>query len=1162
MHFGHKNFVLFLLLSLFSGAVSAVPFEVTHTRDDGSAGSLRWALNEAAANGSATRDEITFNIAGADPSIVLLSALPELSSNLLIDGTTQPGARFGVSDARIRLVIPPNRAVLTGLRGVKLTNVAVYGLFIDKPVFTANDSQLQNQAGPAGIQIHNSKNIDIGAVGKGNMVRNMYRDIDVGFEFMGLSTDLTDETLLMENVRIVNNIVGLDLTGDTKAALQFSLIYANRVRNLTVSDNSVGGKIFYSDVANAATYKLGKLTFAGNRVGLNFAGTAALGTFPFSSIDECMSISSDLAEECEVTGNILTGGRDGLTLSVKCFFKIRSNKFGTDRAGNVIGLAHSAIILSNSSGGGIVGGATDVEGNVFKGCFSHQYPGYEAVGVIQNAHTAKVELNRNIFECNYNHYSYQANTALTGVEVAISNRGSTLIEGTATPNAQVSLYYSKSCKFCEPGEYFRTVTANAAGIWSFSGTLQEHNIIASATLHGATSEFSSIKADYAPSDLKITMVCGTQKGSISGISYKNARGYTWYTGNGQILSTQKNISGLNAGFYYLQITDGYCNAQTELFEIKDVTVSMSAGMTITPATCNTPDKTSNRDGSITGITASGTRFEWRDTKDVLVNTNTAVSDLLSAPGGLYTLTIFSEAYCSRKFGPFAIPVQGNPAIDASNVTIVPATCGRNNGSIKGLRLPSGTFTTSVWYDENKNPIQQFIDLSDVGPGRYTLQLSGGSLCGSVASAVIEIPEKDAITIDESGAVSSLAACNGQGGSVRGIAVSGATSVEWLNVAGTVVSQTAVLENVTPGTYVLVARNPGCSKQSKEYVIGRANGTIYPDYKVVALDPSCNTASGSLEVLTGTGLQPRSIRWVGPSGTTVGSGKVVNGLAAGIYSLMLTDEFGCEDLYRSVTLKAVAPLQFNAFAAAVTDDACNFGTGSVKNLVVTGGVPPYTYFWTDATGKELAKTADLAGLKAGVYIFHAVDALGGPCNAITRNYTIADRQNGLTPPVLKDVELCAPGDARIVVTEPKPGIYRLFESLTASIPMRENTTGLFTVRVSGDTPFYIEYAAGSCTSIRTPVTVRINDKGFKIAGSFTPNSDGINDTWTIDNIQSYPNAEVRVFNREGAVVFESVGYAQPFDGRRRGSELPAGTYYYLIDLRSNCRPLSGSLTMIR
>ncbi|WP_352432910.1 PKD domain-containing protein [Mucilaginibacter sp. PAMB04274] len=84
----------------------------------------------------------------------------------------------------------------------------------------------------------------------------------------------------------------------------------------------------------------------------------------------------------------------------------------------------------------------------------------------------------------------------------------------------------------------------------------------------------------------------------------------------------------------------------------------------------------------------------------------------------------------------------------------------------------------------------------------------------------------------------------------------------------------------------------------------------------------------------------------------------------------------------------------------------------------------------------------------------------------------------------------------------------------------------------------------------------------IFNTFTPNGDGNNDFWKIPNMEAYPKATVEVFNRNGSKVFNSVGYPVPWDGRYNGSDLPAATYYYIINLKNGKPVLSGPVTIIR
>jgi YVTN family beta-propeller protein len=75
---------------------------------------------------------------------------------------------------------------------------------------------------------------------------------------------------------------------------------------------------------------------------------------------------------------------------------------------------------------------------------------------------------------------------------------------------------------------------------------------------------------------------------------------------------------------------------------------------------------------------------------------------------------------------------------------------------------------------------------------------------------------------------------------------------------------------------------------------------------------------------------------------------------------------------------------------------------------------------------------------------------------------------------------------------------------------------------------IVYGAGSVNYNLTymPGTMTIQSLFLIIPNTFTPNGDGINDTWNIENLESYPNSSVNIFNRWGQKLYASIGYPVP------------------------------------
>ena len=72
----------------------------------------------------------------------------------------------------------------------------------------------------------------------------------------------------------------------------------------------------------------------------------------------------------------------------------------------------------------------------------------------------------------------------------------------------------------------------------------------------------------------------------------------------------------------------------------------------------------------------------------------------------------------------------------------------------------------------------------------------------------------------------------------------------------------------------------------------------------------------------------------------------------------------------------------------------------------------------------------------------------------------------------------------------------------------------------------------------------------IVSFFSPNSDGINDTWQVKEIERYPNNQVWIFTRTGYEVFNAQNYRNDWSGTQNGNPLPEGSYYYRIDLDGN------------
>jgi gliding motility-associated-like protein len=96
-----------------------------------------------------------------------------------------------------------------------------------------------------------------------------------------------------------------------------------------------------------------------------------------------------------------------------------------------------------------------------------------------------------------------------------------------------------------------------------------------------------------------------------------------------------------------------------------------------------------------------------------------------------------------------------------------------------------------------------------------------------------------------------------------------------------------------------------------------------------------------------------------------------------------------------------------------------------------------------------------------------------------------------------------------------------------------------------------------------VSVNIRCDGLIIYNGMSPNGDGINDGFTIDGLEDYPNTQVRVYNRWGNQVYENLDYTEKnkWDGTWQGKFVPDGTYFYQVVL-NNGEKFTGYLQIHR
>ncbi|QEC77261.1 gliding motility-associated C-terminal domain-containing protein [Mucilaginibacter ginsenosidivorax] len=1144
-HMGRRALLLLLFLFICFRSV-ADTFVVTSNADSGP-GTLREALTLAAANDSTQTDYINFSltdISEAGRTLYLKSQLPDISSNLVIDGSTQTGTYFGVSTAKVALFFNPgNNGPLNGLSIINKHNVTILGLYLKYFKSSGPDSAGLNYR--TGIYIVNSDNIIFGQALKGNVV-------------IGFSQSLTTSYLPANNANYSSNITikasffSIDADGETLPVEQeqaLGLAYLTgsiKVGGTEIEGNVLANGVVISQQNSYASYDTITAHFyiRNNKIGVNYSVTKEILT---SAGIFASTVDPDGSNYLDIDDNVITGnaifGDAIYPINMGRQINIRRNYIGTDKT-RTRTFKTGGIFLYSCTGQVSIGSSDPADANYITNC----------VPVIVWPYT-NAKINKNSFYCPtyVQPMHYVGYGEFDAPQVNITKILPTVISGTATPNSTIELFYDDKCGTCSPQTYFASTTADAKGNWKYTGPSIHGTIIASATNDKNTSDFT--KTTINVDNVKVINACDNT-GSIIGAVPQSASEIRWVNENGKTVSTDADLIGVKPGKYKLIVKNGGCGDSTSYFEIQQRFLVDTTKIIKVQPSCN------GATGSISSIQFAYNDNQtpiitWTDAANKIWGNNVDVSNL---PAGKYTLIIKSfDATCVKKYGPFILKNTTGPTIDDSKPNVTNTNCGQTIGSITNIIVTGGTGTRHfTWKNVQQQEVAYTQDLTGQPAGKYTLQVTDDSQCGPVYSKEIEITEVNGISITESLNATTPASCGKANGAVTGVTATGGTKYEWRDTNGNLAGTSLDLKNVPGGAYQLTVSNAFCQKQSKVYQVTEQSGTVFPStYTVNHIDACYGKANGALQVNQDALI--KAVRWVNAAGVDVAMHHGATDLAAGNYKLYLTDQNGCESYYNTYRVDELPELKVTD-NGQTGNEQCGLKSGYVSNVTVAGGLPPYTYTWLNAGSASIGTTSSISNLAAGAYTLNIADSR---CGSINVNYQIQNIPQDLAAPSVSDIQVCSPGDAILLVNNAAADVvYRLYDQADSTSPLSEQTGGRFKIVVTANRSFFVSQVNGTCESPKTEVKVSVGLSPLSIANSFTPNGDGHNDYWKINNIESYPSAVVQVFNRNGQKLFESKGYATPFNGTYNGKALPVGTYYYIINLNKNCNLLSGSLTILR
>ncbi|QHL87503.1 T9SS type B sorting domain-containing protein [Nibribacter ruber] len=636
------------------------------------------------------------------------------------------------------------------------------------------------------------------------------------------------------------------------------------------------------------------------------------------------------------------------------------------------------------------------------------------------------------------------------------------------------------------------------------------------------------KAD-GPKDFMMTSLapaCGKSTGSVTVSEFTGGTApFTIALEGGNLRKSAKNVTSftfdqLPAGSYTVSVIDvNGCSLtrQITLTDQKGITAFITSTK---PVTCS-------EKGTLTVTATTGGTAPFQYSLD---GTTFQVSNTFTQlAAATYTVHVKDTNGCSAVA---TVKVIENKLQEAT-LTATPEDCGLKNGSITATNITGGTEPYS--YSLNGGTFQATASFKSLTAGSYTFAVKDATGCVITQS----------ITVGSTGGVQSFilaktdATCGSNSGTVTVGQVTGGQSPYTYSINGTYFQTSPAFTGLAEGTYQMTVKDAkGC--QTVQPITVASSQTI-TKVSFTAEPAGCGQATGRVTVTEVTGgVAPYTYSL---NGTTFTSNTLLIGIAPGTYQLTVKDAKGCT--YST----PVAVTQVGAQIALVKDVLCQ-GDANGSILLSTQGAKGQAEFSIN-NGQSFQKDSVFSNLAAGTY--EVVARFNGSCTMSLGKITVK------APAVLKvAVKPLTASTASVTSISggTAPYTYQVDQGAFITESEFQNLT-------AGNHTLVVKDKNGCTLKVTFTMPTIEDGKGIEIPTGFTPNGDGINDVWVLKNVSTYfPGCSVTVYNRWGSPVFESRGYAKPWDGTHMGKPVPAGTYYTVVELGNGQPAIRKSLTIIR
>lgn len=610
--------------------------------------------------------------------------------------------------------------------------------------------------------------------------------------------------------------------------------------------------------------------------------------------------------------------------------------------------------------------------------------------------------------------------------------------------------------------------------------------------------------------------------------------------------------------YYVQIDGDIAGSNIAAecdfsIQVTGQAVEVTATTTITDEDC----AQSNGVIEVTAVNGGNAPYTYSIDNGSTFQANNTFNGLTS---GTYDLVIQDANNC-------ILDITSDPEVETiggpsgSLTVITDANCNANDGQIEVIGTAGGT--TPYSYSLNGGAQQGSNSFQNLSAGSYTIIVEDDQGCQEEITALVSNttgPTNATITPTDP-------SCDGNDGSIAISPVGGQAPYTYL-LNGGAAQASGTFSGLAAGTYeVLITDANGCTFLVSGIELTEAAPDVVPSI-AIQVDPSPACVGDQVTVTAFTqnqGANPDFEFFVNGNSVQAGNN---NTYTASLndgdqIQAVLTSNENCLAVNPvESNLETLQVLPYDDPIVTITSDTNDICSGfPVTFAAEQNGCTDPIYEWyvnglLQQSSNDSSYTSPI--FQDGVDIYCEVTC-NSPCSntgvsnveTITVNEVSADAGPDVVIAQEESTQLNGTGN----------GTFSWSPTESLSNPNSEDPVA----SPSTSTVYTLTVTNNGCTAT-DEVIVQVNRPIYP-PNTFTPNGDGVNDTWTIGNIHNYPNCSVTIYDRWGQKVYNSIGYTnqKAWDGTNRGLALPAATYYYVIDLKTPANRefdlFMGSITIV-